>query len=56
MTLLLALLCFFAAAIAIGVGALVQAVVPTIPGWLLDVIRLGALLVAIFWLRAVLGI
>lgn len=56
MSLLLALVCLFAAAIAVGAAALLAALIPAIPGWLLDIIKLGLLLIAIFWLRAVLGV
>jgi len=56
MSLLLALVCFFAAALAVGLGALIAALIPAIPGWLLDIIRLGVLLIAYLWLRAVLGV
>jgi hypothetical protein len=56
MTLILFLLCLFAAALAVGLGALLAALIPAIPSWLLDILRLGALLIAIFWLRAVLGV
>lgn len=54
MTLLLALLCFVAAVVSVGLGALLAALIPALPGWLLDVIRLGVLLIAILWLQAVL--
>lgn len=43
MSLILALVCFFAAAIAVGVAALLASLVPAIPGWLLDILKLGLL-------------
>ena len=55
-SLLLALVCFFAATISVGLGVLLAALIPAIPGWLLDIIRLGVLLIAIFWLRKVFGV
>lgn len=56
MSLLLALVCLFAAVLAVGLAALLTALIPTIPGWLVEIVKLAALLVAIFWLRAVFGI
>lgn len=54
MTLVLALICLLAAALAVGLGALLEALVPKIPGWLLDIIKLTVLLLAFVWLQAVL--
>jgi hypothetical protein len=53
-SLLTALACLLAAVLAVGVGALIQALIPTIPGWLLDIIRLFILLLAFVWLGTVL--
>lgn len=54
MSLILALVCLLAAVLAVGVGALLAALIPAIPGWLLDIIRLTVLLLAFVWLQAVL--
>ena len=56
MSLLLTLVCFFAAAIAVGVATLLASITPALPAWLIAIIQLGLLLIALFWLRAVLGV
>ena len=54
MTLILALVCFFAAAIAVGLSQLLAAT--PLPAWVIEIIKLGTLLIAYLWLRAVLGV
>jgi hypothetical protein len=55
MTLVLALVCFLAAAVAVGVAAALDAW-PPLPTWLVRIIELALLLIALLWLRAVLGV
>lgn len=54
MSLLLALICFFAAAIAVGLAQLLAA--SPLPAWVVEIIKLGMLIIAYLWLRAVLGV
>jgi hypothetical protein len=51
---IIVLICLLAAVLSVGAGALLAALIPTIPGWLLDIIRLFVLLIAFVWLQAVL--
>jgi hypothetical protein len=56
LTFLIALVCFFAAAIAVGVAALLSAITPAIPAWLIGIVQGAVLLIAYVWLRVVLGV
>jgi hypothetical protein len=54
LTLILALVCFFAAAIAVGLAQLLAAT--PLPAWVIEIIKLGTFLIAYIWLRTVLGV
>jgi hypothetical protein len=54
MTTIVFLTCLLAAVLAVGIAAALDALIPTMPGWLVDVIKLTVLLVAFVWLGALL--